>query len=243
MKSRELDRLLGIADELVDARARQARLDALEREVAHDRKVVKAVPGVVDAVCARREPIEAIARELEEQWVSQGPLVSAWQRAVELSQLAEGSGADPVEYQADVDRARRRVETARLGTRELLDSLTTERGQLVDAIMTAPFDLPCPPAVRDDGRPEAARRDALGLIDLADEVVGTAREEGTRAKHHIVEATAEAQALGDPAELTERIAELERALPDEVELPPSAPPSSEMRLRRAGVRVRGQQAV
>ncbi len=235
--------MLGIADELVDARARQSRLDALEREVAHDREVVNAVPVVVGAVCARREPIEAIARELEEQWVSQGPLVSAWQRAVELSQLAEGSGADPAEYQADVDRARRRVETARLGTRELLDSLTTERGQLVDAIMAAPFHLPCPPAVRDDGRPEAARRDALELIELADEVVGTAREEGTRAEHHIATATAEAQALGDPAELTERIAELERALPDEVELPPSAPPSSEMRLRRAGVRVRGQQAV
>jgi len=235
--------LLEIADELVDARARQSRLDALEREIAHDREVVKAVPAVVDAVCARREPIEAIARELEEQWVSQGPLVSAWQRAVELSQLAEGSGADPAEYQADVDRARHQVETARLGTRELLDSLTTERGQLVDAIMAAPFDLPCPPAVRDDGRPEAARRDALGLIDLTDEVVGTARNEGERAEHHIAEATTEARTLGDPAELAERIAELEHALPDEVELLPSTPPSSEMRLRRAGIRVRGQQKV
>ena len=235
--------MLGIADELVDARARQSRLDALEREIAHDREVVQAVPVVVAAVCARREPIEVLARELEEQWVSQGPLVSAWQRAVELSQLAEGSGADPAEYQADVDRARRQVETARLGTRELLESLTTERGQLVDAIMAAPFDLPCPPAVRDDGRPEAARRDALGLIDLADEIVGTARDEGARAEHHIAEATAEAQALGDPEELAERIAELERVLPDELELPPSSPPSAEMRLRRAGVRVRGQQAV
>ena len=235
--------MLGIADELVDARARQSRLDALGREIEHDREVVEAVPVVVDAVSARREPIEVLARELEEQWVSQGPLVSAWQRAVELSQLAEGSGADPGEYQADVDRARRQVETARLGTRELLESLTTERGQLVDAIMAAPFDLPCPPAVRDDGRPEAARRDALGIIDLADEIVETAREQGARAEHHIAEATAEAQALGDPEQLAERIAELEHMLPNEVELPPSSPPSAEMRLRRAGVRVRGQQAV
>lgn len=243
MKSRELDRLLGIADELVEARAVQARLAALEHEIAHDQEIVAAAPAVADAVRARRQPIELLARELEQQWVSQGPLVSGWQRAVELSQLAEGSGADPAEYQADVDRARRRVEDARLGTRELLDLLCSERERLADAILSAPFELPSPPPVRDDGRPEAARRDALGLIELADEVIETAAAEQTRARLRMEEAAAEAARLGDPAAVADRIAELERQLPDELDLPAAAPPSTGLRLQRAGVRVAARDPV
>jgi len=230
--------LLEVADELVEARARQSRLEALNREIAHETEIAEAAPSVVDAVRDRRAQIEAIARELEQQWVSQGPLVSAWQRAVELSQLAEGSGADTAEYGDEVDRARHRVEDARLGTRELLDRLCTEREHLADAMLAAPFDLPTPPAVRDDGRPEAGRRDALGLIELADEAVAAARSEQVRARRRVAEASAEAAGLGDAGELADRVAELERALPESLDVPGSAPPSAGMRLQRAGVRVR-----
>ena len=38
-------------------------------------------------------------RELERQWVEQGPLVALWQRAVELSEQAEAAGLDPAPYQ------------------------------------------------------------------------------------------------------------------------------------------------
>ena len=156
VKSRELDRLLEVADELVDARAARDRRAALEREIAHESEIAAAVPGVVASITARRAPIEELAREFEQQWVAQGPLVSIWQRAVELSQLAEATGADPADDRPDIDRARQQVESARLGTRDVLDRLCTQREALADAILAAPFPLPNPPPVRDDGRPGPA---------------------------------------------------------------------------------------
>jgi hypothetical protein len=231
--------LLEVADELVDARAAQARMESLQQEIAHESAIAEAAPEVAAAVAARRPPIELLARELEQQWVAQGPLVSIWQRAVELSQLAEATGADPADYRADIDRARQQVDSARLGTRDVLDRLCTQREALADAILAAPFPLPTPPPVRDDGRPEAGRRDALDLLDLADEAIAMAEHERHRARQRISEASAEAAELGDAADLAAHVAELEQRLPDVVELPSSAQPSAGMRLQRAGVRITG----
>jgi hypothetical protein len=242
MRSKELERLLEAADELVEARARQMRMRALEEEIAHESETVRRAPEVVAAVWRHAPPIEELAREFEQQWVAQGPLVSIWQRAVELTQLADGSGADTTEYQADVDRARHQVEAARLQTREVLERLCTEREALADAIVAAPYPLPAPPAVRDDGRPEAARRDALALLAVAEDAVAASDHERERAEQRIADARAELAQMGDPDELAQRIAELERALPETVEMPRSAPPSSALRLERAGVRVTGSQA-
>jgi cell division septum initiation protein DivIVA len=236
VRSKELDRLLEVADELVDARAALARMESLQHEIAHESAIAAAAPEVAAVVAARRPPIEHLARELEQQWVAQGPLVSIWQRAVELSQLAEASGADPADYRPDIDRARQQVESARLETRDVLDRLCTQREALADAILAAPFPLPTPPPVRDDGRPEAGRRDALDMLDLADEAIAMAEHERHRARQRISEASAEAAELGDPAELAARVSELEQRLPDVVELPTSAQPSTGMRLQRAGVR-------
>jgi hypothetical protein len=214
-------------------------MESLQQEIAHESAIAAAAPEVAAAIAGRRPPIEQLARELEQQWVAQGPLVSVWQRAVELSQLAEASGADPADYRADIDRARQQVEAARLETRDVLDRLCTQREALADAILTAPFPLPSPPPVRNDGRPEAGRRDALDMLDLADEAIAMAEHERHRARRRISEASAEIAELGDPADLAARVAELEQRLPDVVELPTSAQPSAGMRLQRAGVRTTG----
>ena len=92
--------------------------------------------------------------------------------------------------------------------------------------------------MRDDGRPEAGRRDALDMLDLADEAIAMAEHERHRARQRISEASAEIAELGDPADLAARVAE-EQRLPDVVELPTSAQPSAGMRLQRAGIRTTG----
>jgi hypothetical protein len=240
MRSKDLERLLETADELVDARARLARIQTLQDEISSDSETVRRAPEVVAAVARHRPPIENLARELEQQWVAQAPLVSIWQRAVELTQLADGAGADTAEYRADVDRARRQVESARLQTREVVEHLCEQREALADAITAAPFPLPQPPAVRDDGRPEAARRDALALLEVAEDAIDASEHERERAEHHIGELRTELAGLGDRERLAERIAELEGALPETVDMPRSAPPSSVLRLERAGVRVTGR---
>ena len=78
MRSKDLDRLLEAADELVAARARQARIQALVEEIRGASETVARAPDVVAAVDRHRPPIEQLARELERQWVAQGPLVSLW---------------------------------------------------------------------------------------------------------------------------------------------------------------------
>jgi hypothetical protein len=229
--------MLELADDLVAARAALRRMAALDEEIAHERTVAARLPELAAAVSARRVSIEPIARELETQWVDQGPLVSLWERAAELAELAEGAGADGSEYRADVDEARVRVETARLTTRETLDRLCAQRAALVDVLLEAPFDLPTPAPVRDDGRPEAGRRDALALIDAADSALETFEQQRRRAAAELERATRERAEMGDAAALEARIVDLERELPELVELPPSAPPSAAVRLRRAGLRV------
>ena len=229
--------MLELADQLVAARLVLHRLAVLEAEIAHDREIVSGAPQLAASVLERRAAIEELARELETQWVDQGPLVSQWQRAVELAELAEGSGADSAEYRADVDEARLRVETARLVTRDTLDQLCSRREALVDLLLAAPFDLPTPAPVRDDGRPEAGRRDALALIEAADAALEITEEQRRRAAAELERAARERAELGDEAEVESRIAGLQRELPEVIELPPSAPPSAALRLQRAGLRV------
>jgi hypothetical protein len=229
--------VLELADELVAARQVLHRLQVLEAEIAHDREIVATVPEFTSTVESRRDAIAAIARELEGQWVDQGPLVSLWQRAVELTQLAEGSGADGGEYRADAEEARLRVETARLATRDTVERLCDEREALVDVLLAAPFELGSPGAVRDDGRPEAARRDALTMIEAAEAALAEAEQQRRRATARIEQAAGERSRLGDEEEITARISRLEQELPAVVELPGSAPPSAGVRLQRAGVRV------
>jgi hypothetical protein len=237
VRSRELERLLETADELVEARDRLRRAEALEERIGRERDVQERAPEIAAAAGSRREAIEPIARELESQWVSQGPLVSQWQRAVELADLAEGSGADSTEYRSEVDEARRRVEAARVGTRDQLAQLEAEREKLMDIALEAPFDLPSAGPVHDDGRPEAGRRDALSLIEFAERIEHEAGDEQVRAAKAVEDAQAELAELGDPVELAARVRELEGRLPEIVEVPSSAPPSASQRLQRAGVRV------
>ncbi|MDX6591293.1 MAG: hypothetical protein QOJ13_489 [Gaiellales bacterium] len=237
MRSRELERLLETADELVEARDRLRRAEELEERIGRERDAERRAPEIAEAAAARRNAIEPIARELEAQWVSQGPLVSQWQRAVELADLAEGSGADATEYRAEVDEARRRVEAARVGTRDQLAQLEGEREKLMDIALEAPFDVPSAAPVHDDSRPEAGRRDALSLMEFADRIEHIAGREQVRAAKAAADAEAERAELGDRDELAARVDELQGGLPEVVEVPSSAPPSASRRLHRAGIRV------
>ena len=99
------------------------------------------------------------------------------------------------------------------------------------------IDLPTPSPVRDDGRPEAGRRDALALIEAADAALEITEEQRRRAAAELERAARERAELGDVAEVESRIAGLQRELPEVIELPPSAPPSAAIRLQRAGLRV------
>ncbi len=230
--------MLELADELVAARAALRRLQTLDRAIAHEQAIVERAPALAAAVGDSRARIERIARALEQQWVDQGPLVALWQRAAELAELAEGSGADPAEYRAGVEEARQRVESARLGTRETLASLCSERETLVDLLLVAPFDLDAPAPVRDDGRPEAGRRDALELIGACDRALAVVEEQRQNGERRLSEAFAERAELGNANQIEARIAALQTALPELVELPRTAPPSAAQRLQRAGLRAR-----
>lgn len=234
----DLDSLLEAAAEVERVRDALRHSEALSAEAAHLENVVGAAPRLQAAAGATAAAAEPVARELEREWVEQSPLVTAWQRAVDLAQLAEAAGADSTPYQADVDAARRRVEAARLQTREQRDRLTAVRDRLADELLAAPLELDPPPPVADDARPEALRRDALELIRLADEARSTAGTAATEASDRLRSLHAELDAVGRPDALTARIEKLEQRLPHEVELGPDTPPSAAMRLRRAGLTVR-----
>ena len=168
MTSPELDRLLETAEEVGRLRDVKRRADALNEEIAQLEDVVAAAPRVHAGADRAAGAVEPVARELEREWVAQSPLVAAWQRAVDLAQLAEAAGADVAPYRDDADAARREVEAARLATREQRDRLAEHRARLADALLAAPLELEPPPPVADDHRPEALRRDALELIRLAE---------------------------------------------------------------------------
>jgi hypothetical protein len=233
-----LDSLLETAAEVERLRDALRHSEALSAEAAHLEDVVGAAPRLQAAAGATAVAAEPVARELEREWVEQGPLVTVWQRAVDLAQLAEAAGADSTPYQADIDAARREVEAARLATREQRERLTAVRDRLADALLSAPLELDPPPPVADDARPEALRRDALELIRLADEAGSTAQSAASEASDRLQSLHAELDTVGRPDTLAARIEKLEQRLPHDVELGPDAPPSAAMRLRRAGLTVR-----
>jgi hypothetical protein len=234
----DLDRLLATAAEVERLRDALRHAEALEAEAAHLEQVVSAAPRLRAAAGETAGEVEPVARELEREWVAQGPLVTAWQRAVDLAELAEAAGADPAPSRADADEARRRVEAARLATREQRERLAAQRERLADVLLGAPLELDPPPPVADDARPEALRRDALELIRLAEEAGGAAESAAAAAAARLEAVRAELAASGGRAALAERLAGFERELPAELELGPDTPPSVAMRLRRAGLRVR-----
>ena len=237
MKPAELERLLALADEVESLERRMHRAETLVAEVARDEDVVSAAPRNGEAMTRACSALEPIDRELEREWVDQGPLVTAWQRAVELEQDAEAAGADPGPCAEDVEAARLRVESARLATRRQRELIDRERRAMVEAVDASPFDVEIPPG-GDDARPEAARREALALAGLATEAARDTAQEGSAAAGRVAEARAELDRLGDPAELRRRLDAARAGLPDEVVLDPSAPASAATRLARAGVRVR-----
>jgi hypothetical protein len=234
----DLDRLLETAAEVERLRDALRRAETLAAEVAHLEDVVSAAPRLRTAAGETVGEVEPVARELEREWVAQGPLVTEWQRAVDLAQLAEAAGADPAPYRDDADEARRHLDAARLATREQRERLAAQRERLADALLEAPLELDPPPPVADDARPEALRRDALELIRLAEEARGAAEAAAATAVARLATVRAELAAVGRRDVLAGRLAGLERELPDELELDPEAPPSVAMRLRRAGLRVR-----
>jgi hypothetical protein len=234
----DLDSVLETAAEVERLREALRHSEALSSEAGRLEDVVAAAPRLHESTGAAVGEIEPVARELEREWVAQGPLVALWQRAVDLAQLAEAAGADVAPYRADADEARRRVEAARLQTREQRERLAGQRERLADALLETPLDLDAPQPVADDARPEALRRDALELMRLAREADRAAGAAAVEASGRLEELRTELEEVGTPATLQARIAELERSLPDELELDPDTPPSVAMRLRRAGLRVR-----
>src|SRR5207302_535641 len=85
-----------------------------------------------------------------------------------------------------------------------------------------------PEPVRDDGRPEAVRRDALAYRELAERAAGDAEQARADAGVRLSRARAELDRLGSSGELEQRVEALRRQLPAVAEPPPGA---------RRGVRV------
>jgi hypothetical protein len=237
MTSAELERLLARVDELEELRRRTHRAASLAEEISHDEHVERAAPELCRALAERGQAVEAITRELEREWVEQGPLVSAWQRSVELLQQAQSAAAETGPFEAEVDAARGQVERARLATRDARERLLRERERVADLFLEAPFELELPEPPVEDARPEAARREALALLELVESATRRALAEQEEAAARLAEARAELERVGAPDELRRRVAALERELPARVEVPEGTPPSAAMRLARAGVDV------
>jgi hypothetical protein len=237
VKGSELQRLVELVDEVEQVRSRLRRARVLSERIEHLRRVQSSAPSLRAAAEEHRAALEGIAREMEAQWVAQGPLVAIWQRAVELAQQAESAGVDVEQYLGEVEAARHTVESARLETREGLARLRERREALAAMFAAAPFELPEVPAVRDDGRPEAARRDALALVEACDGAREAATQAYDLAVAELEAARAELARLGAPSQLEAQLAELERRVPESVELDDSTSLSIVVRLDRAGVRV------
>jgi hypothetical protein len=237
MKPAELEHLVEVAERVERLERRLARAETLTTELAHDEEVVAAAPEVGAALERAGVALEPITRELEREWVDQGPLVTAWQRAFELEQIAEAAGADPGPSIQDAEAARRQVESARLATRRQRELIDREREAMSRAVGRSPFDVDIPEGGA-DARPEAARREALALADVAQEAAHEVAEAGSAAAERAADARAELSGLGDPAALRRELDELRSRLPEEVTLGEDAPASAGVKLERAGVRVR-----
>lgn len=237
MKPADLEQLLALAERVEDLERRLARAETLTTELARDEEVVAAAPGVASALERAGAALEPIARELEREWVDQGPLVTAWQRAYELEQIAEAVGAEPGPSAEDAEAARLGVESARLATRRQRELIDRERGAMTAAVERSPFAVEIPPGGH-DGRPEAARREALVLADVAGEAAGEVVEAGAAAAERAAGARAELERVGDPDALRRELEAARAQLPEEVTLDASAPASASVKLARAGVRVR-----
>jgi hypothetical protein len=237
MKPAELEHLVELAERVELLERRVARAETLATELAHDEEVVAAAPEVGAALERAGVALGPITRELEREWVDQGPLVTAWQRAFELEQIAEAAGADPGPSIQDAEAARRQVESARLATRRQRELIDREREAMSRAVDCSPFDVAIPDGGA-DARPEAARREALALADVAQEAAHEVAEAGSAAAERAADARAELGRLGDPAALRRDLEELRARLPQEVTLGGDAPASAAVKLERAGVRVR-----
>jgi hypothetical protein len=237
MKPAELERLLELADRVESLERRAVRAETLTAELAHDEELVAAAPQVGAAMLQARVALQPIARELEREWVDQGPLVNAWQWAAELEQIAEAAGADPGPSAREAEVARRQVESARLATRRQRELIDRERDALARAVDRSPFEVELPEGGA-DARPEAARREVLALVDVALDAADEVAEAGSAAAERAADARAELAGLGEPAALRRELEEIRGRLPREVKLGPDAPASAVVRLERAGVRVR-----
>jgi hypothetical protein len=237
MNRSDLERVLQLTEQRDAVAERLGRVRELEAEVERDMVVERTVPGLVEALEERRTAIEAIARELEREWVAQGPLVTQWARAVEQVQLAEASEVDPALYVREAAAAEHRVESARLQTRDQRELLAEERSKLIGVLGELPAEREPPEELRDDSRPEALRRDALELIEIAEGAMELATETREHAIARMAAAATELDRLGTAADLERELAELNERLPDAVELPDGLPPSMEQRLRRAGIEI------
>ena len=238
MNRAEVETVLELADRRDAVAAQLERVRELEVEIERDVAVELAAPDLIQLLAERLEAIAAIARELERQWVAQGPLVNLWTRAAEQLQLAQSAGVDSEPYEAEVTAAERRVEGARLETRDRREALAAERDRLLTALLDRlPVEVEPPVELRDDARPEALRRDALALIETGDEATRQVEEERGQAVARLAQARAALADLGDAADLERELDDINTRLPSEVELPANAPPSLEQRLRRAGLAV------
>jgi hypothetical protein len=240
MTRAELERLLELADRAVELRELVGRAERLSGEIEDGRRLQQRVPELATAVGVRRSAITAIARELERDWVAQGPLIGAWQRAVELAEVAAAAGVDSAPYREEAVEAERQVEAARLASRDERDRLAAERAGLVDLLLELPFEVEPLTAVRDDPRPEAMRRDALEYCAIAERAQADAVEACDQSARRCEAATHELAGIGPVQELRQSLDDVVSKLPGALELPADAPPSAAHRLGRAGVAVHGQ---
>ncbi len=131
------------------------------------------------------------------------------------------------------------MEHARVASSRQKRVLERERSGVVGVLGELPVELDPPPDLHEDDRPEALRRDALGLIDVTAEAAQLARDQGALADQRLGEARARLRTIGPAAELERELTELDARLPREIAIPADVPPSFEQRLRRAGVGITG----
>lgn len=237
MNQAELERLTVAAAELTAIRARVDEDGRLRAEARRERELIAAVAPLLDLLQHSRARLTVTVRLLERQWVAQAPAESAWQRALELEQVAVAAGADAAAPHRDSERARAVAESARAESRAPLAEVRRERALIETAATAPPIGLDPPPPGRRDDRPQAGRRDALALLDYAARAGEAAELLAAGAGERLDEIRLQLDRLAVDDAARERLEELARTLPQRVALPAGAPPSLAARLQRAGVAV------